>query len=140
MRSAVTICLVPEARQGPFVFHGTVAEGGLAAGCRVAAELGFEGVEIFPESAAAFPVAHLPRLLADHGLALAAAIRHVPGNAAFSPDVRQLLHVSFKVAAKQGTRYTDLLVANRGVVAKQVTENIYDRHLKPLFVPAGSAS
>ncbi|MFM1996741.1 MAG: hypothetical protein RLZZ111_1128, partial [Planctomycetota bacterium] len=31
MRSAITICLVPEARQGPFVFHE-----GLAAGCRAA--------------------------------------------------------------------------------------------------------
>lgn len=72
MRSAVTICLVPEARQGPFVFHGTAADGGLAAGCRVAAELGFDAVEVFPESAAAFPAAELPPLLADHGLTLAA--------------------------------------------------------------------
>ena len=32
MRSAVTICLVPEARQGPFVFHGTDTDGGLDAG------------------------------------------------------------------------------------------------------------
>jgi hypothetical protein len=71
------------------------------------------------------------------GPQLATALRHVPTNPAFNPHMRQLVHVSFKVAAKQGTRYTDLLVANRAVVAKQVTENIYDRHLKPLFVPAG---
>jgi len=44
------------------------------------------------------------------------------------------LHVSFKVAAKQGTRYTDLLDANREIVARQVTENLFDRHLKPLFL------
>jgi hypothetical protein len=68
------------------------------------------------------------------GPRLAAAIRHVPTNASFNPHVRQLLHVSFKVAAKQGTRYTDLLVANRDVVARQVTENIFERHLKPLFL------
>jgi hypothetical protein len=54
--------------------------------------------------------------------------------------MRQLVHVSFKVAAKQGARYLDLLVANRDVVAKQVTENIYDRHLKPLFLPPGSGA
>jgi hypothetical protein len=42
--------------------------------------------------------------------------------------------VSFKLAAKQGTRYTDLLVANREIVGRQVTDNIYDRHLKPLFL------
>jgi hypothetical protein len=68
------------------------------------------------------------------GPRLAAAIRHVPACPDFNPHVRQLLHVSFKVAAKQGSRYTDLLVANRDVVARQVTENIHDRHLKPLFI------
>ena len=69
----------------------------------------------------------------------AAAIRHVPARPEFNPHVRQLLHVSFKVAAKQGGRYTDLLDANRDVVARQVTENILERHLRPLFgaaVPA----
>jgi len=44
------------------------------------------------------------------------------------------LHVSFKVAAKSRNRYTDLLKANESIVALQVTENLYDRHLKPLFV------
>ena len=72
MKVAVTICLVPEARQGPFVFHTAAADGGLAAACRTAAELGFDAVEIFPESAEAFPVAELSRLLAEHGLTVAA--------------------------------------------------------------------
>jgi sugar phosphate isomerase/epimerase len=67
MKSAVTICLVPEAREGPFVFHE-----GLEAGCRAAAELGFDAVEVFPESAAGLPTAQLRGLLATHGLALAA--------------------------------------------------------------------
>jgi len=68
------------------------------------------------------------------GPRLAAAIRHVPANPDFNANVRQLLHVSFKVAAQQGRRYTDLLVANRDIVGRQVTENLYDRHLRPLFV------
>jgi hypothetical protein len=68
------------------------------------------------------------------GPRLAAAIRHVPTNPEFNANIRQLLHVSFKVAAKQGTRYTDLLDANREIVARQVTENIFDRHLRPLFL------
>ena len=72
MQSAITICLVPEARQGPFVFHVGDEPAGLAAACRTAAELGFDGVEVFPESAAAFPRVELRRLLADHGLRLAA--------------------------------------------------------------------
>jgi hypothetical protein len=65
---------------------------------------------------------------------LAAALRHVPTHPDFNPHMRQLVHVSFKVAAKQGTRYTDLLVANREIVARQVTENLFDRHLRPLFI------
>jgi len=70
MKTAITICLVPEARQGPFVLHGGPEE--LAAHCGTAAALGFDGVEIFPESAEAFPGAALAGLLPAHGLALAA--------------------------------------------------------------------
>ncbi len=68
------------------------------------------------------------------GPRFAAAIRHVPTNPAFNPHLRQLLHVSFKVAAKHGSRYTDLLAANREIVGKQVTDNIFERHLAPLFL------
>jgi len=68
------------------------------------------------------------------GPQLASALRHIPGHPEFNAHVRQLLHVSFKVAAKAGRRYTDLLKANEAIVAKQVTENIYDRHMKPLFL------
>ncbi len=65
---------------------------------------------------------------------LANAIRHIPGHPAFNANVRQLLHVSFKVAAKAGNRYTDLLDEHETIVSNEVAKNIYDRHLKPLFV------
>ncbi|MFM8469903.1 MAG: tagaturonate epimerase family protein [Limisphaerales bacterium] len=68
------------------------------------------------------------------GPQLANAIRHLPTHPEFNANIRQLLHVSFKLAAKAGTRYTDLLKANEAIVAKNVTENLYDRHLKPLFI------
>jgi hypothetical protein len=68
------------------------------------------------------------------GAQLASAVRHIPGHELFNPHVRQLLHVSFKVAAQQGDRYLDLLKANAEVVGKNVTENIYDRHMVPLFL------
>ena len=68
------------------------------------------------------------------GPQLASALRHIPGHPDFNANMRQLLHVSFKIAAKAGQRYTDLLEANQEIVAKQVTENIYDRHMKPLFL------
>jgi hypothetical protein len=68
------------------------------------------------------------------GPEFAAAIRHVPGHPAFNPSLRQLLHVSFKVAARHGSRYTELLEADREIVARQVTDNLYERHLQPLFL------
>lgn len=68
------------------------------------------------------------------GSQFASALRHIPNHPEFNPSVRQLLHVSFKVAAQAGTRYTDLLKANAAIVGKQVTENMYDRHLRPLFI------
>ena len=67
MKSAVTLCLVPEARRGPFVFHGS-----LAAGCRAAAESGFDGVEIFPASADDIATVAVRPVLVAHGLTLAA--------------------------------------------------------------------
>jgi hypothetical protein len=67
------------------------------------------------------------------GPQLANALRHIPNHPEFNPHVRQLLHVSFKVAAQAGARYLDLLKANETIVAKQVTDNLYQRHLRPLF-------
>ncbi len=62
------------------------------------------------------------------------ALRHVPGAAAYNSSLRQLLHVGFKVAAKMGRRYLDLLEANEPVIAKNVTENLYNRHIAPVFL------
>jgi tagaturonate epimerase len=62
------------------------------------------------------------------------ALRHVEGSPAYNPSVRQLLHVGFKIAAKMGSRYLDLLEANEAVIAKNVTENLYDRHIAPVFL------
>ena len=67
MRSAITISLVPEARGGPFVFWDDLADG-----CRAAAALGFDAVEVFPRSAQELDVTRLKQLLAQHRLRLAA--------------------------------------------------------------------
>jgi sugar phosphate isomerase/epimerase len=66
--SAITISLVPEARGGPFVFWDD-----LAAGCKQAAALGFDGIEIFLRSTENFNIAQLRQLLAENNLRLAAA-------------------------------------------------------------------
>jgi tagaturonate epimerase len=62
------------------------------------------------------------------------AVRHNPKAPAYNSSMRQLLHVGFKLAAKIGLPYLDLLAANEATVAKNVTENLYDRHIKPLFI------
>jgi hypothetical protein len=62
------------------------------------------------------------------------ALRHDRTNPAYNPSFRQLLHVGFKVAAKMGPRYVEALEANEEVVAKNVTTNLWERHIKPVFV------
>jgi hypothetical protein len=62
------------------------------------------------------------------------ALRHVPGAAAYNRSFRQLLHVGFKVAARMGRRYLDLLDSNEAVIAKNVTENLFARHIAPVFL------
>ena len=62
------------------------------------------------------------------------ALRHDQTNPLFNASLRQLLHVSFKLAAKKGDRYLDLLEVHAEIVGKNVTENLFERHLKPLFI------
>jgi len=62
------------------------------------------------------------------------ALRHNPKNPAFNPDLRQLLHVGYKVAAKKGSRYLDALREFEPVIARNVTENLFARHITPLFL------
>lgn len=68
------------------------------------------------------------------GEQLAAAFRHDRRDLRYNPHLRQLLHVGYKVAAGMGDRYLDALDRYEAVIAAQVTSNIYDRHLRPLFL------
>ncbi|MDE3103607.1 MAG: hypothetical protein KGK08_00390 [Acidobacteriota bacterium] len=62
------------------------------------------------------------------------ALRHDQSNPAYNQSFRQLIHVGFKVAAKMGDRYLKALEANEAVVAKNVTTNLFERHIKPVFL------
>jgi hypothetical protein len=42
--------------------------------------------------------------------------------------------VGYKVAAEMGDRYMELLAACRESIARNVTDNILERHLRPLFI------
>jgi hypothetical protein len=68
------------------------------------------------------------------GEELAAAVRHDPTDPRFDANVRQLVHVGYGIAAAMGARYTRLLAECRETVAGNVEHNIYERHLRPLFV------
>ncbi len=64
------------------------------------------------------------------------ALRHDQTNPGFNPHLRQLIHVGFKVAAQMGQRYLTMLEACEESISRNVTENLYGRHVKPLFVGA----
>jgi tagaturonate epimerase len=61
------------------------------------------------------------------------ALRHIESSRHYNPNFRQLLHVGFKVAAGMGKRFTGALEANEEIVGKNVTENLFNRHLHPIF-------
>lgn len=67
IRSAVTVSLVPEVRDGPFVFWDD-----LAGSAKAAQALGFDAIEVFPPGPDAVDPKALRGILSDNGLSLAA--------------------------------------------------------------------
>ena len=68
------------------------------------------------------------------GQDFAQALRHNQSCRNYNPNFRQFLHVGYKVAAELGRGYIDALEKYEHIVAKNVTENIYDRHIKQVFI------
>ena len=52
----------------------------------------------------------------------------------FNIHFRQMVHISFRLAAEKRARYTELLKANRDNIEAHVTSNILKRHIEPLFL------
>jgi hypothetical protein len=79
------------------------------------------------------------KLLSPHevdaftGEHFARIIRHNRRDEKFNPHVRQLLHTSYKIAAEFGGAFTSELTRHRANIEKHVMENIYERHMLPLF-------
>jgi hypothetical protein len=61
------------------------------------------------------------------------SIRHVQGNKSYNPNMRQLIHVAYKLAALKMDEYFKLLDKNEKTISKCVYENIYNRHICRLF-------
>lgn len=62
------------------------------------------------------------------------ALRHNQADPMYNMHVRQLLHVGYKVAAEMGDRYLTMLDRAKEVIGQNVTENLYQRHIVPLFL------
>ena len=61
------------------------------------------------------------------------SLRNIPGHKDYNPNMRQLVHVAYKLAAMKMDQYFKLLEANEKTVAKCVYENMYVRHICRLF-------
>jgi hypothetical protein len=72
------------------------------------------------------------------GAEFAAALRHDASHPSYNPHFRQLLHVGYGVAAEMREEYLDALDRNREAVGLNVSENLWKRHLEPLFIGAGT--
>jgi hypothetical protein len=68
------------------------------------------------------------------GERFAAALRHDPRCPHYNPNLRQLLHVGYKVAAEMGPRFLSALDQYEPIIAENVTANLYERHIRPLFL------
>ena len=62
------------------------------------------------------------------------ALRHDAGCSRFNPHFRQLVHIAFRIAAEMGDRFTGLLETYREPVETHVTDNLFRRHIVPLFL------
>jgi hypothetical protein len=65
---------------------------------------------------------------------LAGAIRHDQNCGDYDPNIRQLLHVGYKVAAEHSHIYKKLVQEHRAVVGEHVRRNLLERHIAPLFL------
>jgi tagaturonate epimerase len=61
-------------------------------------------------------------------------LRHDQKCRDYNPNFRQLIHVGYKIAAKLGHCYICALEKYEDTIAKTVIENIYDRHIKRIFI------
>ena len=62
------------------------------------------------------------------------SIVHNKQNRHYNNEFRQMLHVAYKMAAEMGMDYLNLLKANESVIAPLVTDNIFKKHMKPIFI------
>ena len=113
-----------------------------AEGLKLAKEIYSESLDHFEELCAPYATvididrAKLPdakTVAGWDGARFAAALRHDQSCAEYNLHFRQLIHVGYKLAAQRGARYTDMLKRLSKEIGEHVTDNIYRRHILPVF-------
>jgi hypothetical protein len=74
------------------------------------------------------------RILALGPEEFASMLIHDESCPAYNKDFRQLIHISFRVAAELGERFTSALERHRSIIEENVAKNLFDRHIKPVFL------
>lgn len=64
----------------------------------------------------------------------ASSLRHDQSNRNYNPNMRQLVHVAYKLAAHEMDNFFRLLDEHKEVVSQCVFENMYERHIKRIFL------
>ena len=70
----------------------------------------------------------------EKGESFAKALTHDESSEAYNLHLRQLMHCAYKIAAEQPKEFQQLLRDHREQIERNVTFNLFDRHLKPLFI------
>jgi hypothetical protein len=63
-------------------------------------------------------------------------LRNDPSCPEYNVHMRQIVHVAFKIAAEMGDDFRDALAASRETVDRLVTDNLFERHICPVFLGA----
>jgi tagaturonate epimerase len=67
------------------------------------------------------------------GKTFADTLRHDQSCKLYNPHFRQLLHCGYKIAADFGDAYTKNLLKYERIISGNVTENLYQKHIRPIF-------
>jgi hypothetical protein len=61
-------------------------------------------------------------------------LSHDPSNPKFNRDLRQLVHIGFRIAAELGEEFREELLRSRRAIERNVTDNLFLRHVQALFL------
>ncbi len=118
-----------------------LARGG-GEGLRLAKEIYCQGISRYDEMAAPYlSVLHIDQkklpppkeVLTWNSARLAKTLIHDQSCREYNPHFRQLIHISYKVAASMGKEFMDALDHYREPIEEQVYTNLFDRHLSRIF-------